>query len=65
MKATTVDGGIVEIVPEMLDNLKMCLRGQVIFAGGRGYDACQNRLERYYRQKAFNCCTLYRFCRCY
>ena len=38
MKTTTLDGGSVEILTEMLDNLKMRLRGQVIFAGGPGYD---------------------------
>jgi FAD/FMN-containing dehydrogenase len=41
MKATTLDGGRVEIVTEMLDNLKMRLRGQVIVEGGTGYDECR------------------------
>ena len=34
MKATALDGGIVEIGTDMLNNLKMRLRGQIIVAGG-------------------------------
>ena len=41
MKATTLDGGIVEIGTNMLENLKMRLRGQVIVAGDTDYDECR------------------------
>jgi hypothetical protein len=41
MKATALDGGQVEIETGMLDNLKLRLRGQVIIAGGTGYDECR------------------------
>ena len=41
MKATSLNGGRVEIGTEMLRKLKMRLRGPVIFAGGTGYDECR------------------------
>ncbi len=41
MKATALDGGQVEIGTEMLDNLKLRLRGKVIIAGGSNYNECR------------------------
>ena len=41
MKATALDGGRLEIGTEMLDNLKLRLRGQVIITGGTDYYKCR------------------------